>query len=118
MTKAARILLVDDYDRHRLLRGCDEIRLTPKEFELLALLARNPDRVRLPVSDARLFISRNTSSALLRAAARSFWSNGRWSTRRAAVCVDDGPDDQKKCAEMLAARVSGGKQDTGTYARR
>ena len=29
----------------RVLRGGDEIRLTPKEFELLALLARNPDRV-------------------------------------------------------------------------
>ena len=34
-----------DYDRRRLLRGDDEIRLTPKEFELLAFLARNPDRV-------------------------------------------------------------------------
>ena len=30
-----------DYDRRRVLRGGDEIRLTPKEFELLALLARN-----------------------------------------------------------------------------
>ena len=37
--------LTIDYDRHRLLRGEDEIRLTPKEFDLLALLARNPDRV-------------------------------------------------------------------------
>jgi len=37
--------LVIDYDRRRLLRGDDEIRLTPKEFELLAFLARNPDRV-------------------------------------------------------------------------
>jgi two-component system KDP operon response regulator KdpE len=37
--------LTIDYDRHRLLRGDEEIRLTPKEFELLALLARNPDRV-------------------------------------------------------------------------
>jgi len=37
--------LTIDYDRHRLLRGGDEIRLTPKEFELLALLARNADRV-------------------------------------------------------------------------
>jgi two-component system KDP operon response regulator KdpE len=37
--------LVIDYDRHRVLRGDDEIRLTPKEFELLGFLARNPDRV-------------------------------------------------------------------------
>jgi two-component system, OmpR family, KDP operon response regulator KdpE len=37
--------LTIDYDRHRVLRGEDEIRLTPKEFELLALLARNADRV-------------------------------------------------------------------------
>jgi two-component system, OmpR family, KDP operon response regulator KdpE len=37
--------LTVDYDRHRLLRGDDEIRLTPKEFELLAFLARNADRV-------------------------------------------------------------------------
>ena len=37
--------LVIDYDRRRLLRGDDEIRLTPKEFELLAFFARNPDRV-------------------------------------------------------------------------
>ena len=34
-----------DYDRRRALRGDDEIRLTPKEFELLSLLARNHDRV-------------------------------------------------------------------------
>lgn len=37
--------LVIDYDRRRVLRGGDEIRLTPKEFELLAFFARNPDRV-------------------------------------------------------------------------
>lgn len=37
--------LTIDYDRRRVLRGEDEIRLTPKEFELLALLARNADRV-------------------------------------------------------------------------
>ncbi len=37
--------LTIDYNRHRLLRGSEEIRLTPKEFDLLALLARNPDRV-------------------------------------------------------------------------
>jgi two-component system KDP operon response regulator KdpE len=37
--------LTIDYDRRRLLRGDEEIRLTPKEFELLAFLARNPDRV-------------------------------------------------------------------------
>jgi two-component system KDP operon response regulator KdpE len=34
-----------DYDRHRVLRDNAEIRLTPKEFELLSLLARNHDRV-------------------------------------------------------------------------
>ena len=37
--------LTVDYDRHRVLRGEDEIRLTPKEFELLSLLARHHDRV-------------------------------------------------------------------------
>jgi two-component system KDP operon response regulator KdpE len=37
--------LAIDYDRRRVLRGDEEIRLTPKEFELLALLARNADRV-------------------------------------------------------------------------
>ena len=37
--------LIIDYDRHRLVRGGDEIRLTPKEFELLALLAQHADRV-------------------------------------------------------------------------
>jgi len=37
--------LTIDYDRRRALRNGDEIRLTPKEFELLSLLARNPDRV-------------------------------------------------------------------------
>jgi two-component system KDP operon response regulator KdpE len=37
--------LTIDYDRHRVLRGETEIRLTPKEFELLSLLARNHDRV-------------------------------------------------------------------------
>jgi two-component system KDP operon response regulator KdpE len=36
---------VVDFDRHRVLRGGTEIRLTPKEFDLLALLVRNPDRV-------------------------------------------------------------------------
>jgi two-component system, OmpR family, KDP operon response regulator KdpE len=34
-----------DYSRRRVMRGTDELRLTPKEFELLALLARNADRV-------------------------------------------------------------------------
>jgi two-component system KDP operon response regulator KdpE len=34
-----------DFARHRVSRLEDEIRLTPKEFELLALLARNADRV-------------------------------------------------------------------------
>jgi two-component system KDP operon response regulator KdpE len=37
--------LTIDYDRRRVLRSDEEIRLTPKEFELLAFLARNPDRV-------------------------------------------------------------------------
>jgi two-component system KDP operon response regulator KdpE len=37
--------LTIDYDRHRVVRGETEIRLTPKEFELLSLLARNHDRV-------------------------------------------------------------------------
>lgn len=37
--------LTIDYDRHRVLRDTDEIRLTPKEFELLAFLARNADKV-------------------------------------------------------------------------
>ncbi len=34
-----------DIARHRVVRGGEELRLTPKEFELLALLARNADRV-------------------------------------------------------------------------
>ena len=37
--------LLIDYDRRRVMRGDTEIRLTPKEFELLSLLARNHDRV-------------------------------------------------------------------------
>jgi two-component system, OmpR family, KDP operon response regulator KdpE len=37
--------LIIDYNRRRVLRGGEEIRLTPKEFELLALLAHNADRV-------------------------------------------------------------------------
>ena len=37
--------LTIDYDRRRVLRQDTEIRLTPKEFELLSLLARNRDRV-------------------------------------------------------------------------
>jgi two-component system KDP operon response regulator KdpE len=37
--------LTIDYDRRRVLRGESEIRLTPKEFELLSFLARNHDRV-------------------------------------------------------------------------
>jgi two-component system KDP operon response regulator KdpE len=37
--------LTIDYDRRRVLRDDLEIRLTPKEFELLSLLARNHDRV-------------------------------------------------------------------------
>ena len=37
--------LVIDFDRRRVMREDTEIRLTPKEFELLALLARQPGRV-------------------------------------------------------------------------
>jgi two-component system KDP operon response regulator KdpE len=37
--------LTIDYDRRRVLLRDVEIRLTPKEFELLSLLARNHDRV-------------------------------------------------------------------------
>ncbi len=37
--------LTIDYDRHRVLKNDEEIRLTPKEFELLVLLAKNADRV-------------------------------------------------------------------------
>jgi two-component system KDP operon response regulator KdpE len=37
--------LVIDYDRRRVRRGTDEVRLTPKEFELLSLLAKQPGRV-------------------------------------------------------------------------
>lgn len=47
-TPTGRLKVADltiDYDRHRVLRGDDEIRLTPKEFDLLELLARNADRV-------------------------------------------------------------------------
>ena len=34
-----------DFTRHHVVRGDEDIRLTPKEFDLLALLARNADRV-------------------------------------------------------------------------
>lgn len=37
--------LTIDYDRRRVVKGDEEIRLTPKEFELLSLLAKNADRV-------------------------------------------------------------------------
>ena len=37
--------LTIDYNRRRVVRGDEEIRLTPKEFELLAFLAQNRDRV-------------------------------------------------------------------------
>ena len=37
--------LTIDYDRRRVSRDDVDIRLTPKEFELLSLLARNHDRV-------------------------------------------------------------------------
>ncbi len=34
-----------DLDRRRVIRGADELRLTPKEFELLVYLAQHPGRV-------------------------------------------------------------------------
>jgi two-component system KDP operon response regulator KdpE len=37
--------LTVDYDRRRVVRDAEEIRLTPKEFELLAYFAKNPNRV-------------------------------------------------------------------------
>ena len=37
--------LMIDFARRRVMRGHDELRLTPKEFELLTLLVRNADRV-------------------------------------------------------------------------
>ena len=37
--------LIIDYDRHRVVRGGEEIHLTPKEFDLLELMARNAGRV-------------------------------------------------------------------------
>jgi two-component system KDP operon response regulator KdpE len=37
--------LVIDYDRRRVLRGDEEIRLTPREFELLELLVRHAGKV-------------------------------------------------------------------------
>ena len=37
--------LLIDYDRHAVFQADAPVRLTPKEFDLLALLARNPGRV-------------------------------------------------------------------------
>ena len=37
--------LIIDFDRRRVIRSEDEIRLTPKEFDLLSVLARNAGRV-------------------------------------------------------------------------
>ncbi len=37
--------LVVDVDRRRVVRGNDEIKLTPKEFELIVFLAQHADRV-------------------------------------------------------------------------
>jgi two-component system KDP operon response regulator KdpE len=37
--------LTIDIDRRRVIRGEDELRLTPKEFELLMFLAQHPERV-------------------------------------------------------------------------
>jgi two-component system KDP operon response regulator KdpE len=48
LQEAGRLTVGDltiDYDRRRVQRGDEEIRLTPKEFELLSLLARSADRV-------------------------------------------------------------------------
>ncbi len=45
---ASQIALGDltiDRERRRVLRGADEMRLTPKEFELLVFLAQHPGRV-------------------------------------------------------------------------
>jgi two-component system KDP operon response regulator KdpE len=45
---AGRLVVGDlaiDYDRRRVIRDEDEVRLTPKEFEVLAFLARQPGRV-------------------------------------------------------------------------
>jgi two-component system KDP operon response regulator KdpE len=41
----ARGELVIDFDKRRVVRGGDEIRLTPKEFDLLVYLARHAGRV-------------------------------------------------------------------------
>ncbi len=37
--------LTIDIDRRRVTRGADELRLTPKEFDLLVFLALHPGRV-------------------------------------------------------------------------
>ena len=37
--------LIIDFDRRRVIRADEEIRLTPKEFDLLSVLARNAGRV-------------------------------------------------------------------------
>jgi two-component system, OmpR family, KDP operon response regulator KdpE len=37
--------LIIDFDRRRVMVGANEIRLTPKEFELVVYLARHPNRV-------------------------------------------------------------------------
>lgn len=37
--------LTVDLDRRRVIRAGEEIRLTPKEFELIVFMARSPDRV-------------------------------------------------------------------------
>ena len=37
--------LIIDFDRRRVLVGANEVRLTPKEFELVVYLARHPNRV-------------------------------------------------------------------------
>jgi two-component system KDP operon response regulator KdpE len=37
--------LAINYDRRRVLRGREEVHLTPKEFNLFVLMAHSPDRV-------------------------------------------------------------------------
>ena len=47
-SESGRVQVADltiDYDRRRVVRAGDDIRLTPKEFDLLSLFVRNADRV-------------------------------------------------------------------------
>ena len=80
--------LTIDYDRRRVLRGEDEIRLTPKEFELLALLAKNADRVL-------------THRTILKA----IWGAERRRSARAPVGAD-GAAPQEDRARFIRAALS------------